>query len=64
MDKLQISGRIIPREESDYLIPFIYSLTSLALCKSGTVNMELALNNIPQIVGYKVRVGANKKFTL
>ena len=26
----------------------------IALCKSGTVNMELALYGIPQIVGYRV----------
>jgi len=26
----------------------------MALCKSGTFNMELALYGIPQIVGYKV----------
>ena len=32
----------------------IYSLAKLALCKSGTVNMELALYGIPQIVGYRV----------
>jgi len=36
------------------LIPYVYSLTKLALCKSGTVNMELALYGIPQIVGYRV----------
>ena len=35
-------------------MPYIYSLTKLALCKSGTVNMELALYGIPQIVGYRV----------
>ena len=35
-------------------MPHIYSLAKLALCKSGTVNMELALYGIPQIVGYRV----------
>jgi len=35
-------------------MPHIYSLTKLALCKSGTVNMELALHGIPQIIGYRV----------
>ena len=32
-----------------YFLPLI-----IALCKSGTVNMELALYGIPQIVGYRV----------
>ncbi len=49
-----VDGRVIPSKEIDILKPYLYSAASLALGKSGTVNMELALNNIPQIVGYKV----------
>ena len=45
---------MISQKDSAKLKPYIYSLTKIALCKSGTVNMELALNGIPQIVGYKV----------
>ena len=49
-----LSGRIILSNEVDDLKPFIFSAAHLALAKSGTINMELALNSVPQIVGYKV----------
>ena len=49
-----VDGKIISSEEIDYLKPYLFSAAELALCKSGTVNMELALHNVPQIVGYKV----------
>ena len=52
--KYQVKGLVISQKDSAKLKPYIYSLTKIALCKSGTVNMELALNGIPQIVGYKV----------
>ena len=45
---------MISQKDSAKLKPYIYSLTKIALCKSGTVNMELALHGIPQIVGYRV----------
>ena len=54
LEKYQIKGKVISQHDDSELKPFIYSLTKLALCKSGTVNMELALHGIPQIVGYKV----------
>ena len=54
-----LSGRIILSNEVDDLKPFLFSAAHLALAKSGTINMELALNSVPQIVGYKVsRVSA------
>ena len=49
-----VQGEVISQEDTRKLKPYIYSLTTLALCKSGTVNMELALYGIPQIVGYRV----------
>ena len=49
-----LSGRIILSSEVDDLKPFLFSAAHLALAKSGTINMELALNSVPQIVGYKV----------
>ncbi len=49
-----LSGRIISSNEVDDLKPFLFSSAHLALAKSGTINMELALNSVPQIVGYKV----------
>jgi len=52
--KYQVKGKVISQKDNARLKPYIYSLTKIALCKSGTVNMELALYGIPQIVGYRV----------
>ncbi|WP_032524920.1 lipid-A-disaccharide synthase [Prochlorococcus marinus] len=52
--KYQVKGKVISQKDNAQLKPYIYSLTKIALCKSGTVNMELALHGIPQIVGYRV----------
>ena len=52
LDKYKVKGKVISQKEIDEFKTYIYSLTQLALCKSGTVNMELALYGIPQIVGY------------
>ena len=54
LEKYEIQGKVISQQDHAQLNPHIYSLTKLALCKSGTVNMELALYGIPQIVGYRV----------
>ena len=54
LNKYQVRGEVISGKNNAKLKPYIYSLTKLALCKSGTVNMELALYGIPQIVGYRV----------
>ena len=51
--KYQVKGEVISQKDNARLKPYIYSLTKIALCKSGTVNMELALYGIPQIVGYR-----------
>ena len=52
--KYKVNGQVISQKDNAKLKPYIYSLTKIALCKSGTVNMELALYGIPQIVGYRV----------
>ena len=54
LDKNNINGRVISTSEIEKNKVYIYSLSKLALCKSGTVNMELALYGVPQVVGYKV----------
>ena len=54
LDKYAIKGKVISQQDNSKFMPYIYSLTKLALCKSGTVNMELALYGIPQIIGYRV----------
>ena len=54
LKKYKVNGRVFSIQDSEKAKTYIYSLSKLALCKSGTVNMELALYNIPQIVGYRV----------
>ena len=54
LNEFGLSGRIILSNEVDDMKPFLFSAAHLALAKSGTINMELALNSVPQIVGYKV----------
>ena len=54
LDKFKVKGKVVSQKDIEELKTYIYSLTKLALCKSGTVNMELALYGIPQIVGYRV----------
>jgi len=54
LNEYGVSGRIILSNEVDDIKPFLFSAAHLALAKSGTINMELALNSVPQIVGYKV----------
>ncbi len=49
-----VLGKVISSSKVDKMKPFLFSAADLALCKSGTINMELALNSVPQIVGYKV----------
>ena len=50
----KIQGKIVKVDDLEDKKKYIYSLTKLALSKSGTVNMELALYGVPQIVGYRV----------
>ena len=54
LDNFKVKGKVVSQTDIEKLKTHIYSLTKLALCKSGTVNMELALYGLPQIVGYRV----------
>ncbi len=54
LEEAGVKGRVIKAEELDRLRPFLFAAAELALGKSGTVNMELALHGVPQVVGYKV----------
>ena len=56
MNEYGLIGRVISADEVDKLKPFLFSAAHIALSKSGTINMELALNLVPQIVGYKVSI--------
>ena len=54
LKRYKVHGKVINANDIDSEKENIYSLAKLALCKSGTVNMEIALNGIPQVVGYRV----------
>ena len=54
LEKAGVQGRVVPAKETDALKPFLFAAAVLALGKSGTINMELAINRVPQVVGYRV----------
>ena len=47
-------ARVIPAADADGLKKTLCAAADLALGKSGTVNLELALQGVPQVVGYRV----------
>ena len=49
-----VNGRVIPAAQADGLKKTLCAAADLALGKSGTVNLELALQGVPQVVGYRV----------
>ena len=48
------NGRVIPAAAADGLKKQLAASADVALGKSGTVNLELALQGVPQVVGYRV----------
>jgi len=46
--------RIIASDEADRLKPQLCAAADVALTKSGTANLELALRGVPQVTGYRV----------
>jgi len=49
-----VLGTVVSSSQWDSLKPALFAAADLALGKSGTVNMELALHGVPQIAGYRV----------
>ena len=49
-----LRARVIPADQADRLKPDLCAAADLALTKSGTANLELALRGVPQVVGYRV----------
>lgn len=49
-----VRARVIPSADADRLKPQLCAAADLALTKSGTANLELALRGVPQVVGYRV----------
>lgn len=54
IDKFCLQATVLSSDDSDRLRPTICAAADLALTKSGTVNLELALRGVPQVVAYKV----------
>ena len=49
-----LRAEVVPADTANRLRPQLYAAADLALTKSGTVNLELALRGVPQVVGYRV----------
>ena len=49
-----VKARVIAAADADQLKPALCAAADLALAKSGTVNLELALRGVPQVVVYRV----------
>ena len=49
-----MKGKVFLAKAGDDLKPSLFSIANLALSKSGTINIELALHLVPQIVAYRV----------
>ena len=49
-----VQAEVVPAADADRLRPLLCAAADLALNKSGTVNLELALRRVPQVVGYRV----------
>jgi lipid-A-disaccharide synthase len=49
-----VRARVIPAADADRLKPALCAAADLAVAKSGTVNLELALRGVPQVVVYRV----------
>ena len=49
-----VQAEVVPAAEADRLRPQLCAAADLALTKSGTVNLELALRGVPQVVAYRV----------
>jgi len=49
-----VQAEVVPASAADRLRPLLCAAADLALNKSGTVNLELALRGVPQVVGYRV----------
>jgi len=49
-----VRAEVVPAAQADQLRPTLCAAADLALNKSGTVNLELALRGVPQVVAYRV----------
>ncbi|MFZ9946317.1 MAG: lipid-A-disaccharide synthase [Vulcanococcus sp.] len=49
-----VQAEVVPAAQADQLRPILCAAADLAINKSGTVNLELALRGVPQVVAYRV----------
>ena len=54
LDDAGVKAEVVPAAQADQLRPVLCAAADLALNKSGTVNLELALRGVPQVVAYRV----------
>ena len=54
LEEADVRGQVIQASLCDDLKAPLYSAADLALAKSGTANLELALWGVPQVTGYRV----------
>ncbi|MFO0119757.1 MAG: lipid-A-disaccharide synthase, partial [Cyanobium sp.] len=47
-------ARVSPAREADAHNPALCAAAEVAVTKSGTANLELALRGVPQVTGYRV----------
>ena len=49
-----VQAEVVPAAQADQLRPILCAAADLAINKSGTVNLGLALRGVPQVVAYRV----------
>ena len=54
LSRAGVRAEVVPAAAADRMRPLLSAAADLALTKSGTVNLELALRGVPQVVGYRV----------
>jgi len=54
MAKAGVRARVVPADLANSQRPLLYAAADVALTKSGTANLELALRGVPQVTGYRV----------
>jgi len=54
LERAGLRATVVSAADADRLKPLLCAAADLALAKSGTVNLELALRGVPQVVVYRV----------
>jgi len=54
LQRAGVRARVIPASQADGQWPQLCAAADVALTKSGTANLQLALRGVPQVTGYRV----------